>query len=148
MQVKAPSPVLEVGRVFKHVIPVRWGDLDALNHVNNSIYFRYMEEARARLYEDTGFPVPGPRVPVLAHASCDFLRSVTYPCTVVVRLVLARVGRSSMEYDVVIHDGEDAGVIYVRGKNIVVNTEASSGKSSAWTQAELESYARHFKSPA
>ena len=27
-------------------IPVRWGDLDAMGHVNNTIYFRYFESLR------------------------------------------------------------------------------------------------------
>ena len=25
------------------VIPIRWGDMDAMGHVNNTIYFRYFE---------------------------------------------------------------------------------------------------------
>ena len=27
-------------------MPIRWGDMDALGHVNNTVYFRYMEQAR------------------------------------------------------------------------------------------------------
>ena len=27
-------------------IPIRWGDMDAMGHVNNTIYFRYMETVR------------------------------------------------------------------------------------------------------
>ena len=28
------------------VIPIRWGDMDAMGHVNNTIYFRYLEIVR------------------------------------------------------------------------------------------------------
>ena len=31
---------------YQMEIPVRWGDMDAMGHVNNTIYFRYFEIAR------------------------------------------------------------------------------------------------------
>lgn len=33
---------------------MRWGDADAFGHVNNVIFFRYLEEARARIIPATG----------------------------------------------------------------------------------------------
>lgn len=137
----------QVGHVFECVIPVRWGDLDALNHVNNTVYLRYSEEARALLYMQAGFPVPGPREAVLAHVACDFLKPLTYPATAVIRLEFKRLGRSSMEYDFVIERQDEPGVAYARGKNITVNTDAKTGKSSPWTPDELAGYARCFVAP-
>ena len=32
--------------VYEVVIPIRWGDMDAMGHVNNTTYFRYMETVR------------------------------------------------------------------------------------------------------
>ena len=32
--------------VFRREIPIRWGDMDAMGHVNNTVYFRYLEETR------------------------------------------------------------------------------------------------------
>ena len=32
-------------------IPVRWGDMDAMGHVNNTVYFRYMEQTRICWFE-------------------------------------------------------------------------------------------------
>ncbi len=29
-------------RIFEMTIPIRWGDMDAMGHVNNTVYFRYM----------------------------------------------------------------------------------------------------------
>lgn len=65
------------GAVFD--IPVRWGDLDAMNHVNNTVYFRYIEEARVQLMLQLDLLPPSPRTGVLAHASLDFVRPVLYP---------------------------------------------------------------------
>jgi len=144
MQHADPSAVPQAGGVFRCVIPVRWGDLDALNHVNNTVYFRYGEEARAQLYAQAGTPVPGDKAAVLVHASCDFLRPLLYPSTVAISLVFVRLGRSSMEYDFIIERQEEPGVVYARGKNITVNTVASTGKSCPWTPQELAGYARCF----
>ena len=45
-------------------LAVRWGDLDALNHVNNSRYFTYMEQARIESFEVLGYPIrPRARCP-------------------------------------------------------------------------------------
>ena len=33
-------------------IAIRWGDMDAMGHVNNTVYFRYMEQARIAIYRD------------------------------------------------------------------------------------------------
>ncbi|TCT08539.1 acyl-CoA thioesterase [Paralcaligenes ureilyticus] len=133
-----------IGGVFHWVMPVRWGDLDALNHVNNTLYFRYAEEARVCLFAQAGIILPSTRVGVLAHASLDFLKPLRYPSTAVVRLTLARIGRSSMELDMSIECEEDPGTIYAKGKNIMVGTDSASGKSSPWTASELAGFARCF----
>jgi len=142
---QSASPLLQPGMVFGCVIPVRWGDLDALNHVNNTVYMRYIEEARALLYAEAGFPVPGAREALLVHASCDYLKPLRYPATALIELQFVRVGRSSMEYDFIITTQEDPGTVYARGKNITVNTDSVTGKSCAWTPEELAGYARCFK---
>jgi len=42
-----------VERKLVHVesIPVRWGDMDAMGHVNNTVYFRFMEQTRISWFE-------------------------------------------------------------------------------------------------
>ena len=39
------------------LIPIRWGDMDAYNHVNNTIYFRYMEQVRVEYLESIGYSI-------------------------------------------------------------------------------------------
>ncbi len=79
-------------------IPIRWGDMDAMGHVNNTVYFRYMEQARIGWFEvlvpqgaawkSTGI--------VIVNASCHYRRPITYPGTVEVRLLVGRIGTSSV----------------------------------------------------
>jgi acyl-CoA thioester hydrolase len=133
-----------VGGVFRHVMPMRWGDLDALNHVNNTLYFRYFEDARMRLFAEAGIGSAS-KIGVLAHASCDFLKPLHYPATIVVKLVLARMGRSSLDLDTLIEVEDEPGVVYARGKSIMVGADPATGKSAPWTPDEVARIAPCFR---
>jgi acyl-CoA thioester hydrolase len=41
--------------VYSNQMPIRWGDQDAMGHVNNTVYFRYMEQTRIEWLESFGF---------------------------------------------------------------------------------------------
>jgi len=67
--------------------PVAWGEMDAMNHVNNICYFRYFESARIAYFEkadlfnymtETGIG------PILASTSCKFRIPLSYPDTVLI----------------------------------------------------------------
>ncbi|MCD9154614.1 thioesterase family protein [Aeromicrobium duanguangcaii] len=47
---------------FRHDIPMRWADLDSLNHVNNVVYLRYAENARAAMSEVPPGPIGAMRI--------------------------------------------------------------------------------------
>jgi acyl-CoA thioester hydrolase len=62
--------------------PVAWGEMDAMSHVNNIVYFRYFESARIAYFEkadmfsymtETGIG------PILATISCKFKIPLSYP---------------------------------------------------------------------
>ena len=66
-------------------IPVAWGEMDAMQHVNNIVYFRYIESARMAYFERVGFlqyQLSTGVGPILAWTSCRFRRALTYPDTV------------------------------------------------------------------
>lgn len=79
-------------------IEIRWGDMDAMNHVNNTLYFRYMEQVRigwvAKLLGQLDASCP--EGPLIVNASCTFKRPLTYPGTVEVRMYLDDPGRTSV----------------------------------------------------
>lgn len=84
--------------VFATVIPVRWGDLDAEGHVNNTGFFRFMEETRMRWISGLGIPtVPPHPVIVLLNAACHYHRPLGYPASVEVSLHAGKIGRSSVQ---------------------------------------------------
>ena len=64
--------------------PVAWGDMDALGHVNNTVYFRYMESARVAFLLAVGIDRlnhVGSIGVILQSAQCRFRRPVVYPDT-------------------------------------------------------------------
>ncbi|MCL9774140.1 acyl-CoA thioesterase [Vibrio methylphosphonaticus] len=87
-------------------ISVAWGEMDALNHVNNAVYFRYFETARLEyfshinLMEDMAVTKVGP---VLGDTYCRYRLPVTYPDTLLIgsRITQVESDRFTMEYQIV-----------------------------------------------
>ena len=107
--------------VHTDVIPIRWGDMDAMGHVNNTVYFRYMEQARIAWFESLGLrPEPHGDGPVIVSASCTFLKQLVYPGAVEVRTYAGKVGTSSFETWLEMRPSYDPGVVYAEGAAKVV----------------------------
>lgn len=87
-------------------INVAWGEMDALQHVNNVVYFRYFETARIeyfaqiRLMEEMSKSQIGP---VLSETQCRYRIPVTFPDTLLIGSRVTEVGedRFTMEYQIV-----------------------------------------------
>jgi acyl-CoA thioester hydrolase len=111
-------------------IPIRWGDMDALGHVNNTVYFRYMEQARVEWLEALGYAVSAQRAEsvVIVNASCTFLLPLTYPGTVEVALYAGTPGRSSVPTYYDLRKVED-GLLYAEGAAKVVWMSMATGRS-------------------
>jgi acyl-CoA thioester hydrolase len=108
-------------RKLVHVerIAIRWGDMDAMGHVNNTVYFRFMEQARIGWFEGllpAGEAWKGTGI-VIANASCNFKRAMNYPGTVDVSVYVGPPGGSSVAtfYELAI-----AGELYADGAATVV----------------------------
>ncbi|TNE46941.1 MAG: acyl-CoA thioesterase [Deltaproteobacteria bacterium] len=67
--------------------PVTWGSMDAFNHVNNTVYFRYFEDVRIAFFEEAGitsFMEEHGIGPILASTQCRFKFPLTYPDTLTI----------------------------------------------------------------
>lgn len=89
------SEIFEQMPHFSCDIPLRWGDMDAFGHVNNTLYLRYCEEARFQWLADSGIALSADSYPVIVTASCTFKRPLVYPETVRVDCYAAEPGNSS-----------------------------------------------------
>lgn len=119
-------------RRLAHVerILLRWGDMDAMGHVNNTVYFRFMEQARIGWFdrlvpEGEAWRTTGI---VIANASCNYKRAITYPGTVEVRLYVGAPGGASVPtfYELRVDDDP---VPYADGAATVVFVDMATQKS-------------------
>ena len=69
-------------------LPVQWGDMDAAQHVNNTVYLRWMESARIEMFQKMNGGTLGLKkiVPILAWQDCKYIFPVTFPDRVCIRL--------------------------------------------------------------
>lgn len=112
---------------------IRWGDMDAFGHVNNTVYFRYMESARIAFLEqaagDLGVQGEGP---VIVTAYCTFLKQLKYPGDIEIRSYAGPAGRSSFEltHEIRMVDADgNADVVYAEGGGKVVWVDFAAEKS-------------------
>ncbi|WP_372368101.1 acyl-CoA thioesterase [Candidatus Uabimicrobium sp. HlEnr_7] len=83
--------------------PIAWGDMDAFQHVNNIMYFRYFENARIAYFEKTSITEHMQQTklgPILAETNCRFRMPLTYPDNISVgaRVTQMKKDRFAMEY--------------------------------------------------
>lgn len=103
--------------------PVAWGEMDALGHVNNTVYFRYFESARVAYLTKINFIDPAANNgigSILASTQCDFRKALAYPDTVSIGARVIEIGgdRFTMEYRLVSHRLQK---IAAEGKGIIVS---------------------------
>ena len=115
--------------LFVATIGVRWRDLDAFNHVNNSSYLTYLEEARLQWMEQASVCISAHSAPVLAASTLQYRRAIEWPASLHVELRCARLGNSSLTLAHRIVDAGDNAVLYCEGEVVMVWTDPATGKA-------------------
>jgi len=129
--------VASVNRLLLRLpMPVRWRDLDAFNHVNNSTFLTYLEEARLQWLQSLSGPwVTEDSAPILAAASINFRRPIEYPNTIAVELSVERVGNTSLGIAHRIVSADDAAVVYSDGTTVMVWIDRRNGRPASLPDA-------------
>ena len=129
---------------FPHVfdLPTRWMDNDVYGHVNNVSYYSYFDTAVNRYLIDAGVldihndPVVG----FVVETGCSYFRPVAFPDALRLGLRVARLGMSSVRYEIALfRAGEDEPAAAAHFVHVYV--ERASGRSApipAATRAVLE----------
>lgn len=104
-------------------VPVVWGEMDAFQHVNNIVYFRYFESARISYFEKLDFirfMEASGIGPILASTQCSFKIPLTYPdqVTVGAKVEAIEEDRFTMNYVVVSHKYQK---IAAKGDGVIVS---------------------------
>lgn len=116
--------------VYTSLIPIRWGDMDAMGHVNNVVYFRFMEQARIEWYAHIGRNENAGMETVIVNAHCSFHMPLSYPGDVEVRTYAGFPGRSSFEIFQEIRRTDQPEILCAYGGAKVVWIDRQTGKST------------------
>jgi YbgC/YbaW family acyl-CoA thioester hydrolase len=132
---ESPKPQTDVG-LIRIPLSVRWRDLDAFNHVNNSKFLSYLEEARLRWM----VTLPGEWIdenvaPVVAAAHVNYRRPIAWPNEIVVELFVERLGTTSLTIGHRILDRDDDAVLYADGNVVMVWIDKQRGQPAALPEA-------------
>ncbi|TAL80762.1 MAG: acyl-CoA thioesterase [Candidimonas sp.] len=102
--------------VFEMHIPIRWGDMDAMGHLNNTSYFRYLETIRIEWFRSIGcIPDPQGEGPVIVNAFCNFYKQLEYPGDVLLRMYASDPARTTFESWGTMERVDMPGVIHAAG---------------------------------
>jgi acyl-CoA thioester hydrolase len=112
---------------FRHFtsITTRWADNDMYGHVNNVAYYGFFDTAVNRyLIEHGGLdPMTSPVVGLVVETGCAYFQPLSYPETVEAGIVVARLGTSSIRYEIGIF-AEGAGQAAAQGHFVHVYVDA------------------------
>jgi len=103
-------------------LPVVWGEMDAFQHVNNVVYFRYFESARIAYFDKVNINDSMAKDcigPILASTQCRFKAPLTYPDKVVVATRVSEISedRFTMKYYV---KSQVSGRVAAEGEGLVI----------------------------
>ena len=124
---------------YKTTIEMRFADLDMMGHVNNAVYFTYMEIGRSKYWNDaikwdwkkTGV--------VIGQASIDYITPIFLEDKVSMYVKTSRIGKTSFDLEyLIVKDVHGKEVICSKGKSICVSFDYNSKKSIAIPTIERE----------
>lgn len=111
-------------------IKVRWGDMDAFGHVNNTAFMRYVEDARI----DWLGSVPGgwsttDSGPVVANTNINFRRELRFPATLQVQVTASAASERRLLMNSVIRDAADPDIVYADAEVTMVWVDFSTRRA-------------------
>ena len=116
--------------VYEMSLPIRWGDMDAMGHVNNASYFRYLETIRIDwMHSIGGQPDPRGEGPVIVNAFCTFYKQLEYPGNVLMKMYASDAAATSFESWATMERADNPGVIYAAGGATTVWVDFAAQKS-------------------
>src|SRR4051794_30175136 len=112
---------------------VAWGEMDAYGHVNNTVYFRYFENARLEYFRRLGWPGaerPTGVGPIIHSTQCRFRRPLAWPDAIAIgaRVPKVEADRFTIEHVIV---SEKLGAVAAEGWGVIVTFDYAAGAKAA-----------------
>jgi len=139
MRIEIPD---EKRLVHEMRMPIRWGDMDAFRHVNNNVYFRYMEQARIEWIQSLGLEVvPGKGSMLMMNGFCNFYQQLSYPNDLILKTYIGHIGKSSVDVYTSMALTSSPDLISAEGGATMVWVDLASNKSAPWPEYLLQKMA-------
>jgi acyl-CoA thioester hydrolase len=130
------------GYPFVYRDTVRFRDLDGMGHVNNAVFFTYMESARIAYLSSLGAGDNPQQSLILARAETDFRAPIPFGAEIEVGVRTARMGTKSFELE---YEVRADGRLAAEGKSVLVGYDYERGASMEiptewreWLTAEVK----------
>ena len=117
---------------FVHAVQMRWSDMDAYRHINNSAYLAYLEQARVAMFFDRqdGFSDGT----IISRHEIDYLRPVVYhPEPLRLELWVERIRGAAFTVRYEVFDGD---VLVARASTICVTFDFTIDRPRRMTDEE------------
>ncbi|PWK51853.1 acyl-CoA thioesterase [Pleionea mediterranea] len=130
-------------------LPIHWGDMDAFQHVNNVMYFRYFESARIAYMAETKImdEMKSKQIgPILASTECRYRRPVTYPDTLKIGCRTVEMGEQDFIQEYAIFS-ESQQTITTYGKARIVMVDYKTQQKTAVSDSIRQAINKHEPKP-
>ncbi|MCL4799670.1 MAG: acyl-CoA thioesterase [Burkholderiales bacterium] len=105
-----PAPHSRADYRHFRIITTRWMDNDVYAHVNNVVYYSYFDTAVNQYLLESGVLdiVASPVIGLVVETQCNYFSPISFPDVVHAGLRVARIGGSSVRYEIGLFRNEDA----------------------------------------
>lgn len=119
---------------------LQWAEMDAFQHVNNIVYFRFFENARIAYFYKTEFIneiKKSPVGPILKSTSCNFRFPLVFPDTISIgaKTIELKIDRFLMHYAIFSHRHQRT---VAEGEGMVVSFDYQKGEKAPLPPTVLE----------
>ncbi|MFO7766494.1 MAG: thioesterase family protein [Pelovirga sp.] len=122
-------------------IDIRFADLDAYGHVNNAIFFTYLEHARVKLFQHYfGAFLDSSLLFLVVRAECDYNAPITLQDPLLITLTVEQLRHTSFTFSYRLHDGR--GREFATARTVMVGYDPQAKKPVALPVQIRETFAQ------
>jgi acyl-CoA thioester hydrolase len=130
-------------KIHETTVSIRWGDMDSYRHINNTVYFRYMEQARIEWITSMGFSsIAEKEAMIMVNGFCNFYKQVSFPGALCIKTFVGAIGNSTVDLintmELVSPEKHDAPVLCAAGGATMVWVDLEKNKSMPWPESILK----------
>jgi acyl-CoA thioester hydrolase len=130
-------------KIHETIISVRWGDMDSYRHINNTVYFRYMEQARIEWITSLGFSCTAEKeAMIMVNGFCNFYKQVSFPASLRVSTFVGQIGNSTVDLintmELIEASADQGPVLCADGGATMLWVDLEKNKSMPWPESILK----------